>query len=105
MRQVFVLLAGAVLIAALAASASARTGYQSAPRAASAVSAGDNELRFRCDEGDALCAETADAIGYEGRYTGHDEPSALFYDDRSGAGNNNRYRFVVPKDPPIKPKQ
>ena len=105
MRQIFVLVAGAVLIAALAASASARTGYQSAPRAASAFATGDDELRFRCNEGDALCAETADAIGYEGRYTGHDEPSALFYSNVPGAGNNNSYRVVIPKDPPKLPTQ
>jgi hypothetical protein len=58
-----------------------------------------------CNEGDPLCAETAEAIGYEGRYTGHDEPSVLYYSDKPGSGNNNRYRGVVPKDPPTLPTQ
>jgi hypothetical protein len=52
-----------------------------------------------------LCAETADAIGYEGRYTGHDEPSVLFYSNRPGSGNNNRYRLILPQDPPTLPTQ
>jgi hypothetical protein len=104
MRRTFSVLAGIVLVATAAATAQASTPNRAAAAKRSA-SAAEQERRFLCNEGDALCAETAEAIGYEGRYTGHDEPSLLFYDDRSGAGNNNRYRFVVPKDPPIKPKQ
>jgi len=35
---------------------------------------------FNCSEPEAaLCAETNDSIGYGGEYTGHDEPSLLFY--------------------------
>jgi hypothetical protein len=34
---------------------------------------------LECDEGGPLCAETADPLGYGGEYTGHDEPSLLFY--------------------------
>ena len=54
--------------------------------AAPSASSDEDERRLLCDEGDPLCAETADAIGYEGRYTGHDEPSVLFYSDRPGSG-------------------
>src|SRR5205814_2566492 len=39
------------------------------------------------------------------RYVGHDEPAALFYDNRSGAGNDNTYLLRLPKDPPRMPKQ
>jgi hypothetical protein len=97
-------LAGIMLVASAAASASAGTSGQRALAGAKA-SEEEHERRFLCNEGDPLCAETADAIGYEGRYTGHDEPSVLFYSDRPGSGNNNRYRIVVPKDPPVRPRQ
>ena len=40
---------------------------------------------FECDEGGPLCAEPADPIGYGGEYTGHDEPSALFYSNTPGS--------------------
>jgi hypothetical protein len=41
-----------------------------------------------CDEGGALCTETVDPIGYNGAYTGHDEPSLLFYSNTQGSGNH-----------------
>src|SRR6266571_3362376 len=50
-------------------------------------------------------AALADAVGYEGHYTGHDEPSTLFYANSPGAGNNSAYRLVIPKDPPTLPNQ
>ena len=52
-----------------------------------------------CDEPTALCTEPVDSIGYEGEYTGHDEPSLLFYSDTPGSGNSNLYRLKVPSDP------
>ena len=88
----------------MTASASARTS-QGGARFATRTASENGELRFRCDEGDPLCAESADAIGYEGRYTGHDEPSLLFYSNTTGSGNNNNYRLVIPRDPPTLPTQ
>lgn len=61
--------------------------------------------KLMCSEGSPICAETADALGYQGEYTGHDEPSLLFYSDTPGSGNNAAYRMVVPRDPPILPTQ
>ena len=58
-----------------------------------------------CDEPTALCAETVDSIGYAGEYTGHDEPSLLFYSNTAGSGNSNSYNLRLPKDPGKKPKQ
>jgi hypothetical protein len=104
MRRMLVVLAGILLVASSAATASAGTSGQRAS-ATHAAPAAEKERRFLCNEGDPLCAETADAIGYEGRYTGHDEPSVLFYSDKPESGNNNRYRVVVPKDPPTLPTQ
>ena len=46
-----------------------------------------------------------EALNYEGQYTGHDEPSTLFYSNIPGSGNNNLYFLTLPKDPPTLPKQ
>jgi len=61
--------------------------------------------RSLCDDNGPLCAEAVDAISYDGKYTGHDEPSLLFYSNTPGAGNNQQYRLVIPSDPPTLPKQ
>src|ERR671930_1040425 len=105
MRRLLALFAGALLIAFMASSASAKTSLQGGTRLATRSASENDELRFRCNEGDPLCAESADAIGYEGRYTGHDEPSLLFYSNTAGSGNNNNYRLVIPRDPPTLPTQ
>ena len=101
MRRMLASLCGALLVAALAtatATASARTH----------ASSGDGDepaAKILCSEGSAICAEANDALGYEGAYTGHDEPSLLFYSSTPGAGNNQQYRVVVPGDPPTLPTQ
>jgi hypothetical protein len=38
-------------------------------------------------------------------YIGHDEPATLFYSNVPGAGFDNTYQMVLPKDPPTTPKQ
>ena len=58
-----------------------------------------------CDETSALCTEPLDAIGYGGAYTGHDEPSLLFYSNTAGSGNSNLYRLQLPTDPKELPNQ
>ncbi len=58
-----------------------------------------------CDVGGALCAEVFDSIGYNGSYTGHDEPSVLFYSNVHGSGNHMTYLLRLPKDPPTLPAQ
>jgi hypothetical protein len=98
MRRTFAILAGAVLLIG-AAAASATAGP------AASTTAVQRPEKLLCGEGSPLCAEAADALGYQGEYTGHDEPSALFYSDTPGSGNNATYRVVVPKDPPIRPRQ
>jgi hypothetical protein len=59
----------------------------------------------QCSEPYALCAESNDSIGYGGEYTGHDEPSLLFYSDTPGAGNSSLYHLRVPSDPKVLPNQ
>jgi hypothetical protein len=58
-----------------------------------------------CYKTTALCAEPVDSIGYRGAYTGHDEPSLLFYSNTAGAGNSNLYHLQVPSDPKVMPNQ
>ena len=100
MRRTLVISAGAFLLAcaSTAAAVSANGASTAAPQAA-------HPEKLLCSEGSPLCAESADALSYEGQYTGHDEPSLLFYSDTPGAGNNQNYRLVVPQDPPVLPRQ
>jgi len=58
-----------------------------------------------CSENAYICTEASESVGNAGEYTGHDEPSVLFYSNRAGAGNSNHYRFVLPKDPFQRPTQ
>jgi hypothetical protein len=61
---------------------------------------------LRCSRATAaLCAEANDSLGYRGAYTGHDEPSLLFYSNAAGSGNSNLYRLTIPNDPPVMPNQ
>ena len=61
---------------------------------------------FSCAEPTGiLCAEVYQPIGYDGAYTGHDEPSVLFYSSTAGSGNRMVYLLRLPKDPPTLPKQ
>ena len=57
------------------------------------------------DRNGILCTEVYDSIGYGGAYTGHDEPSLLFYSNVPGSGNTGIYRLRLPKDPQTLPKQ
>jgi hypothetical protein len=53
----------------------------------------------------AICAEPSDSIGYGGEYTGHDEPSLLFYSNTPGSGNSSKYTIQLPSDPKVLPNQ
>jgi hypothetical protein len=57
------------------------------------------------DQSGILCTEVFDSIGYGGAYTGHDEPSLVFYSNVAGSGNTSVYLLQLPKDPPTLPKQ
>src|SRR5579859_5641929 len=56
-----------------------------------------------CTRATWLCADVALSKQTLGYYTGHDEPSLLFYSDERGAGNTMVYRMQLPKDPPVRP--
>jgi hypothetical protein len=59
-----------------------------------------------CDDvNSGLCTELAHNKTYEGKYTGHDEPSLLFYSNKPGSGNSGIYYVRLPKDPKTQPTQ
>ena len=62
-------------------------------------------VHLNCSESTALCAEPLDSIGYGNEYTGHDEPSLLFYSNTPGSGNSNFYQLRLPTDPKKPPTQ
>ena len=92
MKRTLAVLAGVLVLASVTTAASART--------ASRTFSDDRPEKILCSEGSAICAEANDALGYEGQYTGHDEPSVLFYSDTPGSGNNQQYRLTLPAEPP-----
>ncbi len=79
------------------------TGFM--PFATQVAAAQPSPGRTLCDDNAALCTETAWVYNYEGQYTGHDEPSVLYYSNQAGSGNSNLYRLRLPKDPPKMPQQ
>jgi hypothetical protein len=106
MRRVLGVLTGAMLIAFATTGVSASTAHHKVTNAARYAAAAEDEGPFLpCDDGNPLCAEVFDSIGYNGSYTGHDEPSLLFYDNRPGSGNNQTYRLRLPTEPPTLPEQ
>jgi len=97
-------LAGLVLVVSLAPVVAA-SRVSPGGAAISRAAGGESYGKLLCSEGSPLCAETNDSLGYRSEYTGHDEPSALFYSNTPGSGNRSDYQLVIPTDPPILPKQ
>src|SRR5260370_39848525 len=57
-----------------------------------------------CDHGSPLCPDLADSKDVLGIYTGHDEPSILFYSNTPVSGISFRSSLHLPKDPPVMSK-
>src|SRR5258708_13841029 len=74
--------------------------------AASSAGAGGPGVGYseppRCAEDAVACTELAQPVA---GYTGHDEPSLLFYSNHAGSGNSDLYRMTLPTDPPTRPVQ
>jgi hypothetical protein len=105
MKRTIGLLA-ALVVAGLFAPTASATATSPSTRSVSAQAhtrTTEERARFDCEDGDPLCAETVNAIGYHGKYTGHDEPALLFYSDTPGSGNNSEYHMVLPAEPPTLP--
>jgi hypothetical protein len=74
--------------------------------AVAALAQGGASFGLSCDDPTGfLCTEVYQSIGYKGGYTGHDEPSLLFYSGVAGSGNTMVYLMQLPKDPPTPPQQ
>jgi hypothetical protein len=58
-----------------------------------------------CKNRPILCTETQEPWNQDGVYTGHDEPSVLFYSNTPGAGSSNLYKLTLPTQPTTLPKQ
>ena len=81
-----------LLILMLAAGGCLAAGLLASPATAAARPT-CNTISFTCTEiNDGL----TDTSGTE--YTGHDEPSVLFYSNTPGSGNDNTYQIILPKD-------
>jgi hypothetical protein len=73
------------------------------PSASSALAAASPRYGHPlCDKNAATCTELNQPVG---NYTGHDEPSALFYSNTPGSGNNDAYLLRLPTDPKTLPTQ
>src|SRR5215471_16386262 len=68
----------------------------------SASSSGYGSIQPFCSQQNFACTELNQ---YVGGYTGHDEPSLLFYSNTPGSGNNQTYSLTLPSDPPKIPRQ
>jgi hypothetical protein len=60
-----------------------------------------------CVQHPQLCTEQLDPWTYDGETynAGHDEPSLLFYSNRAGSGNSDKYQLTLPSDPTAPPSQ
>src|SRR5690242_10971258 len=95
-------IAGAILLAiALMASLLALQIVAKTPQPAHAA-APETPL---CTARPQLCTETAEPWNSAGQYTGHDEPSLLFYSNQPGSGNNVVSLLTLPTDPAAPPSQ
>ena len=65
----------------------------------SAAGTGGGGTKPECADNAVICTEVSQSIGYNGGYTGHDEPSLLFYSNKAGAGNQMQYSGIIPSDP------
>ena len=104
MRRTLAVLVATVALAALATLTPAASAA-SVGRAPTHPTKDNYTEKLDCSEGSPLCAEADPALGRNGGYTGHDEPSLLFYSGVPGSGNEANYRVVVPTEPPIAPTQ
>jgi hypothetical protein len=87
-----------LFVAALAVPAAlAGGGFSTA-----AASSSSSKVPTHIDCGDTnrfICTEVHDSEAVFGHYVGHDEPSVLFYSNKSGSGNQMAYSGILPKEP------
>jgi hypothetical protein len=89
--RVSVITASLLTVGAMLVAGSSAAGAR--PAAASPHASLNCEYSSLCTE----VANSADVFGTE--YVGHDEPSAVFYSNQPGSGNQMRYLMRLPRDP------
>lgn len=79
---------------AMTASAHNAVAHHSASSQHFSLNCGDNTRAQFC-----MDVYDSEKVFGENHYVGHDEPSALFYSNRAGAGNRMQYELTLPTDP------
>lgn len=99
MKRFKILAAAGAAAAVVVALSGQATTAQAAPSPLS------RPAHINCAQGRFSCTEVHDSeeVFGEGHYVGHDEPSLLFYSNKPGSGNQMRYEYQLPKDPPPNP--
>lgn len=107
MRRMLAVVSAVALLAAVGTSASARGSRERATalKAHRATASTEYPAGRVCDAGAWNCTETVNPIGYNGAYTGHDEPAVLFYSNTPGSGSSQLYGLTLPSDPHRLPNQ
>ncbi len=85
-------------LAAVAAMAATPVALSGGIVTQAAASTGKH-MAINCEYASAMCTEVGNSDDVFGHYVGHDEPSALFYSNKPGAGNHMRYNLTLPTDP------
>ncbi len=112
MRKVAVIFATGTLIVAMGAAlpahaskaASAQPDRQALATNANVRAANASHLSY-CVKFSSQCTDPEPAIGPDGGYVGHDEPSVEFRSTKAGTGYDMTYQLQLPKNPPVRPKQ
>lgn len=74
--------------------------------ASAAPSWGGGSAGHACSRATVFCTEIAspyEKAAFGNTVVGHDEPSILYYSNKAGSGNSQRYTFKLPTDPPPSP--
>ncbi len=90
------LLGGEAALAQVVRSKSSRPDIQPSPLGSKLLD---------CALNTGLCTELGKRYISGWRYSGHDEPSLIFYSSAPGAGNTGVYLIILPTDPPTAPLQ
>jgi len=102
-RRLTVLLAACALVSlAFVTAGNAHQARVAIPRS---KAASDSYKETFCADDAPTCLDPANSIGPDGEYTGHDEPSLIYYSNRPGSGNDMTYVVTLPYDPPKVPHQ
>ncbi len=101
-KRRFSIFACVLVVATIAALLGARIAGSGATPSAHAAPAAQKPF---CTARPQLCTELTNPWNAQGQYTGHDEPSLLFYSNQPGSGNSNFYSLTLPQDPSTAPNQ